>query len=287
MKLFQTGLCFILLIAAFPSFSLAADVRLTAGVGAEHARLVEDFVFFYRVDTGDDFTGIAVSSDRALKLNSVCETDLILARASASSIPVGRDKALLFYEKVVLIGPAVDPGNLEGKDIGTALQLLHEHKLPFVGAMEDSEMYYLEHEILENMKQAGAPEQTEMEMQDTSSMPAELSAPDSLPRTGKGGYETLRTAEKHGAYALVYYDDFAAYMTDFPKVASMLIIKENPKLHLKYFLAAADPKRCPHGQYGAALRVRDWFVSAGGRKVIEEYRYKGRQVFFPITADTP
>jgi tungstate transport system substrate-binding protein len=205
-----------------------------------------------------------VGSGLALRMLEKGDADVVISHAPAAEAAALRRHPEWRYRKImfndfVLVGPPEDPAGVKGTiDAAAAMR-----RLAHAGA-----------KFLSRGDQSGTHEREEALWRAAAARPG----PDRLPVSGAGMGATLRMASETGAYTLTDRGSFAQ-MADGLRLA--IVVQGDPALLNTYAVITA-----PSGPSASdAHAFADWLSDGNGRTIVERYRVRDTQAFFPWPAD--
>ncbi len=197
---------------------------------------------------------VAVGTGKALQMGAQGDADLLLVHAPEAELEFmasgwGQDRALIMHNDFVIVGPVDDPAGVQGKRSPVeAFRRIHATRAPFITRGDDSgthkkELAYWEAAAIEP-------------------------AGDWYIDTGQGMGATLRVASELDAYTLT---DRSTYTT-LAKILSLAVLVEgDPSMINFYHGMTVNPERWPAVNGAGAKALLDFFLSAEGQQIIDNF----------------
>ena len=96
--------------------------------------------------------------------------------------------------------------------------------------------------------------------------------------TGSGMGNSLNIAFERRGYILSDYGTWLNYRNK--NRDHQVLLKDIPEFHNQYAVIAVNPKKHPHVRHDLAEKLIAFLTSAQGKKLINDYKINGSQVFF-------
>lgn len=261
----------ILAVAAFISILLSlahADERsfvLATTTSTENSGLLDSIIPQFTNDTGIKIKVVAVGTGQALELGRRGDAAALLThdRAGEDKFVLskhGTDRRDVMFNDFILIGPSDDPAGVLGISTTTeAFLRLSNSSVQFVSRGDDSGTHRKE---LRLWNQA----QIEVSTQENWYIEA-----------GGGMGQTIITTMEIGGYTL---SDRATWAKFSDKDDYIIAFEQSPPLFNPYSSLLVTHNALSVAQAGFAIQWHEWLTSQIGQKAIEDYRFRGQQLFF-------
>lgn len=272
----------------WPLFSLLVlfVVLITLGCGSDDAQLqslgYEDKVLILATTTSTNDTGlldvlvpafeqltglvvkvISTGTGQALELGRNGDADVLLVHAraaedefvAAGSAPYRKD---VMYNDYVIIGPANDPAGIKDMPIQAAFQKIADNKIKFVSRGDKSGTHIKEVAVWQSIG---------------------IEAPTGAwyMSIGKGMGDTINTANEMLAYTLT---DRGTFILMESKIDLELALEGDTILLNPYAVMPVSVDVHPHANFAGAEAFADFITSAAGKKIINDFKIEGKQLFF-------
>jgi len=263
-------LLFLLLFAAPSAGADEARIRMSTTTSTEASGLLDVLLPAFEKRSGIRVEVIAVGSGKALKLGENGDVDVVLSHAPELEEAFVRDgfgvnRRDLMYNDFVIVGPVEDPAALRGSGgAAAALAKLAASARTFVSRGDESGTHQKEKEI---WKKAGVEPRGAWYVV-----------------AGLGMGEVLLLADDRRAYTLT---DRGTYLAFRERLELAVLVEGDPALFNPYTVMAVNPKRHPHVNHAAAMRLISWLTSPEGQKRIGGFTKKGRRFFHPNASGRP
>ena len=261
----------LIIVLALGTFSQAAERRivLASTTSTDNSGLYDYLLPKFTAETGIKVDVVAVGTGRALKIAEQGDADLLIVHDEQSELAFvnagyGVDRRTFMYNDYILVGPkqdAIGIKNTPTTRIAQAMQMIAGNAATFISRGDDSGTH-----------------KKELSLWVLSGV--DLSAPGTWYReVGAGMGATLNIANEMSAYTLA---DRSTWIS-FNNRDNLVIVKENdPLLYNFYSVIRVNPKRWPEINSQDAHHFYQWLLSPQGLALIESFRMKGEQLFYPI-----
>jgi tungstate transport system substrate-binding protein len=241
-------------------------LRLATTTSTENSGLIRALIPPFEQQTGIQVHVIAVGTGKALKLGERGDVDIILVHARNAeeqfiAAGYGVKRHEIMYNDFIIVGPGKDPAKIQGlHNAATAFSKIAKANALFISRGDDSGTHKKERMI----------------------WPEAGTSPDSqwYREVGQGMGKTLQIAGEINGYTLTDRGTWLAYRENNPL---MLLVEGDNKLKNFYGAIAVNPKRHPETNIKSAQILIEWLTSDKGKKIIEEFRIDGEQLFYPIS----
>jgi tungstate transport system substrate-binding protein len=213
---------------------------------------------------------IAVGTGKALKLGENGDVDVVFVHARAAEDKFvadgfGVDRRDVMHNDFIIVGPANDPAELKAATSNSdAMKRLSEGKASFISRGDDSGTHKKEKAL---WKAAGI-----------------AAAGKWYSEAGQGMGPVLTIADEKGGYALADRGTYIAYSD---KVDLVIAFDGGSELANPYGIIAVNPAKHPHVKIEQAKALIDYITGPEGQKIINSYKVKGKQLFFPDAIPNP
>jgi len=238
-----------------------AILRVATTTSVDNSGLLEAIVPAFERAAGVDVQAIAVGSGQAFQIARRGDASLLLTHEPIGERALFNDGLVTYYRKFmfnrfVIAGPAADPAGVRSATSAKeAMMRIAAGGALFVSRGDESGTHAREKSLWSS---AGT-----------------RPPPSRLVETGQGMSSTLRVASEREGYVLT---DEATLARLSDAVALQVLFDDDPALVNTYavvILTTARPAR-----FAAAEQFARWLAEGEGRRHIDAFRIRGRQVFF-------
>ncbi len=214
---------------------------------------------------------VAVGTGQAIRLARNGDADVLLVHHRPSEERFvaehhGVDRRDVMYNDFVLVGPQVDPANIQGvDDVAKALTQIAAAATIFVSRGDDSGTH---------KKERGLWVAAQID-------PTTASG-DWYRETGSGMGATLNAASAMNGYALA---DRGTWMSFKNKGTLRVMVEGDSRLFNPYGVILVNPNKHPHIKADAGRKFIDWITSKAGQEAIAGFRVGGEPLFHPNKQD--
>ena len=263
----------LLALALLVPFSASAQERfitLASTASTEQSGLFGHIIPLFRQQTGIDVRVVAVGTGQALQIGMRGDADVLLVHHRAGEDKFiaeghGLDRRDVMFNDFVIVGPAVDPANIDGlRQAPEAFKRIAQAKGPFVSRGDDSGTHRME---LRLWKAAGIEKPSAAWYREI----------------GQGMGPTLTIAAELNGYTLT---DRATWATFRNRRILTVLAAGDAVLFNPYGSILVNPAKGAHIKAADAKVWHEWLTSEDGRKAIASFRISGEQLFYP-TGTTP
>lgn len=265
MPLFRTTISLLALLMFLPLSGLSAErLRMATTTSTDNSGLLEKLNPPFEKKYNAKVDVIAVGTGMALKLGENGDVDIVFVHAPPAEekfmqAGLGVDRAAVMHNDFVLVGPAHDPADISGvKSPAEALQKISEARAMFISRGDDSGTHKKEKDLWgkAGIKPSG----------------------DWYLAVGQGMGAVLQIADDKQAYTLTDRGTYIAYND---KIDLKILSEGDEVLYNPYHIIAVNPERHPHVKYDLATAYSDFITGEQGQKLINNYRLRGQQLFYP------
>ena len=222
----------------------------------------------YKKVSGSDIKVVAVGTGQAIDMGRRGDADVLFVHDRVAEEKVVAEgfaikRFPVMYNDFVLIGPAVDPAKVKGKDIVEALKKVSTGDANFVSRGDKSGTHAAE---LRYWKVAGV---------DT---PSDKPVFGNYKACGCGMGPALNMAASSGGYVLT---DRGTWLSFKNRADLTILVEGDTRLFNQYGVMAVSPAKHPQTKVIEAQKFVDWVTSPAGQGVIAGYKIGGEQLFFP------
>ena len=261
----------------FAGLGLAAAVRaqdrfitMASTTSTEQSGLFAHLLPAFKAASGIDVRVVAVGTGQALDMARRGDVDVVFVHDTAAEekfVAQGwsKQRRPVMYNDFLLIGPAGDPANTQGRDIATALKKIGREGAAFISRGDKSGTHAAE---LRLWKLAGI----DLSAANSAAKPAGYLA------CGCGMGPALNIASASNAYVL---SDRGTWLNFKNRGGLKVLVEGDRTLFNPYGVMVVDLARHPHVKAALAQAFADWVTSPGGQAVIASFKVGGEQAFFP------
>jgi tungstate transport system substrate-binding protein len=252
--------------AVLPALAQDRYITMASTTSTEQSGLFPHLLPLFKQATGIDVRVVAVGTGQALDLARRGDADVVFVHDTAAEekfVAEGwsRERRPVMYNDFVLVGPASDPAQSQGRDIAAALGKLAARGAVFVSRGDKSGTHAAE---LRLWKKAGIDIAT--------------AKPAGYRECGCGMGPALNIASATNAYAL---SDRGTWLNFSNRGELKILVEGDRSLFNPYGVMVVDPARHPHVKAALAQAFADWVTSPAGQAAIASYKVGGEQAFFP------
>ena len=261
----------------FAGLGAAAAVRaqdrfitMASTTSTEQSGLFAHLLPAFKAASGIDVRVVAVGTGQALDMARRGDADVVFVHDTAAEekfVAQGwsKQRRPVMYNDFLLIGPAGDPANTQGRDIATALKKIGREGAAFISRGDKSGTHAAE---LRLWKLAGI----DLSAANSGAKPAGYLA------CGCGMGPALNIASASNAYVL---SDRGTWLNFKNRGGLKVLVEGDRTLFNPYGVMVVDLARHPHVKAALAQAFADWVTSPGGQAVIASFKVGGEQAFFP------
>ena len=245
-----------------------ATIVMASTTSTEQSGLFPVLLPAFMKATGVDVKVVAVGTGQAIDMGRRGDADVLFVHDQVAEEKVVAEGFALkrypvMYNDFVLIGPAADPAQVQGKNIVEALRKVSASNASFVSRGDKSGTHAAE---LRYWKAAGI------------AAPADKPAFTNYKACGCGMGPALNIASSSGSYLLA---DRGTWLNFKNRADLAVLVEGDTKLFNQYGVMVVNPARHPQTKVVEAQKFVDWVTSPAGQSVIASYRINGEQLFFP------
>lgn len=242
----------------------ADSIVMASTTSTEQSGLFAHLLPAFTAATGVAVKVVAVGTGQAIDMGRRGDADVLfvhdqVAEEKAVAEGFALKRTPVMYNDFVLIGPAVDPARLRGKDIAAALAKVAQSSAPFVSRGDKSGTHAAE-------------------LRFWKLTPAENAKGSGYRECGCGMGPALNMAASTGAYVLA---DRGTWLSFKNRADLAVLVEGDTRLFNQYGVLVVNPAKHPHTKAADAQKFADWVTSAAGQAVIASYKIEGQQLFFP------
>ena len=250
-----------------PPLPANPNLILATTTSTQDSGLLDELIPMFEAQTGYSVQTVAVGTGAALKMGEEGNADVLLVHApSAEQVLMdngtARDRFLVMHNDFVIVGPADDPADLNGKtDIIPALQNLAASGQTFISRGDDSGTHKMELSLWVKAGTDPAGQTWYLE-------------------SGQGMGATLTLASEKTAYTLT---DRATFLANQANLQLSILFEGVPSLLNVYHVMTINPEKWPLVNYEGAMAFANFMTSAETQTVIAEFGVEkyGQPLFFP------
>lgn len=207
---------------------------------------------------------IAVGTGKALKLGENGDVDIVFVHAPVAEIAFvkagyGLKRHAVMHNDFVILGAKADKAQLKSVSTATdALQKIAANKAEFISRGDDSGTHKKEIALWKAAKQTPMGDWYKM--------------------VGQGMGAVLKIADEKQAYTLTDRGTYLAYQD---KINLEIVFAGDENLFNPYHIIAVNPAHHKGINYNLAKKYIDFITSLEGQGLIENYKKKNQQLFYP------
>tara|TARA_B100000674_G_C37798744_1_gene895384 strand:- start:198 stop:992 length:795 start_codon:yes stop_codon:yes gene_type:complete len=245
--------------------SFARDyLILQSTTSTANTGLLEKLSESFFQESGIEIRSVAVGTGMAIENAKKGNADLLIVHSKIDEIKFiedgfGSQRFDIMYNDFVIVGPINDPAKIADKQsIKEVMKILHKKNNKFISRDDNSGTHKKEMSLWES---------------------SDLSIPDdsSYVKTGSGMANTLNIAAEMYSYVLT---DRGTWLSFKNKKNLKILFDKDPSLHNPYGLVLMNNKKFSHVEYAKSLNFANWLLHGNGKKIINNYKINGQQIFF-------
>jgi len=259
----------ITLLLAVSGFAAEKSLLMATTTSTDNTGLLEYLEPIFEKDTGIDWKWTATGTGKALELGKNCDADILLVHAPPAekryiNNGYGLYRKEVMYNDFVIVGPASDPANIEGKNVTEALKAIYNNGETFASRGDDS-----------------GTNKKEILLWDAAGI-KDYNKKSWYKETGQGMIATLNIATEMKGYTMTDRGTYIKYQSNYDGKAPLQILVEGDKiLFNQYSLIPVSKERCPDAKLKLAEKFIDWMTSDKIQQAIADYRLLGKKLFIP------
>lgn len=259
----------LILTTAIPAMAADKVLMMATTTSTDNTGLLDDLAPHFTKATGIELKWTSVGTGKALKLGQNCDVDVLLVHAPPAEKAYvekgfGVDRREIMYNDFVIIGPAIDPAGIKGKDVADALGALRSKGAVFASRGDNSGTNKKEISL---WKAAGGavPEKQNWYVQ-----------------TGQGMLATINIAAERNGYTMTDRGTYIKYADTLKGNPPLVVLVEGDATLLnQYSVLAINPDRCPKAQYELAMAFSAWLAGSQAQGLIRNFKLLGKPLFVP------
>ena len=259
------------LLILFCPVSVSADapperklLRMATTTSTDNTGLLKAILPIFEAQNGYEVQVVAVGTGKALKMGRDGDVDVVLVHAKnaeekfvAEGYGVKRHDVM--YNEFVLIGPESDPAGItSAKSAVEALSLISQKKSNFISRGDDSGTHKKEQSL---WKKADVTPKSEW-----------------YKEAGQGMGKIIQMSGELDAYTL---SDSGTWLVYKEKSPLKLLYGGDKILFNPYGIIAVNPTLHSETDHTGASALIEWITSETGQKLIDDFRFRGEQLFVP------
>ncbi|MBT4693340.1 MAG: solute-binding protein [Planctomycetaceae bacterium] len=247
-----------------PATGRSHQLRLATTTSTRDSGLLDELIPKFQSKYNCQVTVIAVGTGAALKLGQRGEVDILIVHAPEAEQAFMRAGHGVTHQSFmenyfVILGPANDPANIQGKPPTEAFQRI-ANLYGFASRGDDSGTHKKE---LSFWKALGAESPTMNYFE-----------------TGQGMASTLLIAEEKQAYVLT---DRATYLRFNERLTLVPLTSPHPDLKNRYSVITIAPTKNDMINQRQATQLAEFLVTPEAQTIISEYKIQNQTLFNPLT----
>ena len=254
----------ILIVTMLLNVAHAASIVMASTTSTEQSGLFAHLLPEFKRVSGIDIKVVALGTGQALDMARRGDADVLFVHDQDAEEKFVADgfsvkRYPVMYNDFVLIGPALDPAGVSGKDIVEAFKKIHTLGAAFVSRGDKSGTHMAE---IRYWRQAGV-----------------------LDKKGAGYREcgcsmgaALNMAASSAAYLLADRGTWFSYKN---RSAMAILVEGDTRMLNQYGVMVVNPAKHSHVKATEAQKFVEWITSAAGQSLIARYKIGGESVFFP------
>ncbi|MDE2368170.1 MAG: extracellular solute-binding protein [Burkholderiales bacterium] len=243
-------------------------IVMASTTSTEQSGLFGHLLPAFKAATGIDVRVVAVGTGQALDMARRGDADVVFVHDTAAEekfVAEGWSKRRwpVMYNDFVLIGPAADPVQVQGKDIAAALK-----KIAGAGAGA----------VFVSRGDKSGTNAAELRLWKVAGVDLAAAKPAGYRECGCGMGPALNIASSMNAYTI---SDRGTWLNFKNRGELKILVEGDQRLFNQYGVMVVNPERYPQVKAALAQEFADWVTSPAGQAVIAGYKVGGEQAFFP------
>ena len=262
-SLFKIGFVTACLLLTSPS--LAVDIlKMSTTTSTENSGLLAKLHPVFEAKHHVKIHVIPVGTGKALKIGGNGDVDVVFVHAPAAELKYAEqgdfiDRTAVMHNDFVLIGPNNDPAHImSAKTVIEALKRIANSQSTFISRGDDSGTHKKELQLWEQSQTVPKGEW--------------------YLAVGQGMGAVVRMADEKQAYTLTDRGTLLAYSD---KISLAILFEGVPPLFNPYHIMAVNPKKHKGVRHDLAIKYINFVTSEEGQAIINHYRVKDQQLFYP------
>ncbi len=261
-----SGIYFLIFFIFYNKISAKNFIVIQSTTSTRDSGFYEYLIPIIKKKLGFEIRVIAVGTGQAIKNAKNCDGDLLLVHHKPSEIKFieqgfGLYRKEVMYNDFVIIGPNEDPIDLKSElYISDAFKKIFLNEYNFISRGDYSGTHMKEIDLWTHSGLSPNPKKDSWYFD-----------------VGQGMGSALNIAVNKDAYII---SDRASWINFSNKQNHKIILENKPKLLNFYGLIPVSPKRCPDTKFKESKKFIDWILSLEGKKFINDFKVKGKQLFF-------
>ncbi len=261
-----SGIYFLIFLLFYNKISAKNFIVIQSTTSTRDSGFYEYLIPKIKKKLGFEIRVIAVGTGQAIKNAKNCDGDLLLVHHKPSEIKFieqgfGLYRKEIMYNDFVIIGPKEDPLDLKRElYISNAFKKIFLNEYNFVSRGDNSGTHMKEIYLWTHSGLSPNPKKDSWYFD-----------------VGQGMGAALNIAVNKDAYII---SDRASWINFSNKQNHKIILENRPKLLNLYGLIPVNPKKCPDTKFKESKKFIDWILSLEGKKLINDFKVKGKQLFF-------
>ncbi|MBW2604141.1 MAG: substrate-binding domain-containing protein [Deltaproteobacteria bacterium] len=261
--------CFTLFCTALAVEAGSKTITMATTTSTDNTGLLDYLIPKFKDKTGIELKWTATGTGKALKLGENCDVDILMVHAPAAekkfmSDGFGADRREIMYNDFVIIGPAENAAEIEGKSIKDAFQTIKAKQATFVSRGDNSGTHKKELYLWKA---------------------ADLPVPEKecwYVQTGQGMLATINIAVERNGYTMTDRGTYIKYEANLKGNPPLKILVEGDAVLLnQYSVIAIDKKHCPKAKYDMGKQFIEWITGTEAQQLIKEFKLLGKPLFTP------
>jgi len=285
------GAIAISLVCSVNSWSGENILTMSTTTSTQSSGLLDVLLPEFEKDTGIQVKVIAKGTGAAIRDGQDGNVDVIFVHAKGREKKFvkdgfGTERFPVMHNDFVLVGPAKDPAGIRGdKQATSAFKQIAEKRALFISRGDDSGTHTKEQALwVESGVKLIVQRQAIIKKgkkKDIVSKRPFRSDSWYFP-IGQGMGKTLTYADEKQAYTLSDRGTYIKYKYGRKPAVDLEILVEGDKILANpYGVIPVNPKKYPQVKFKLAMQFVHWITGVRGQKIIADYRFENRQLFYP------
>ena len=245
----------------------AQSIVVASTTSTEQSGLFSVLLPEFKKASGIDVKVVALGTGQAIDLGRRGDADVLFVHDKLAEEKVVAEgfavkRLEVMYNDFVLVGPAVDPLKVRGKDVVEALKKISAANGPFISRGDKSGTHAAE---LRFWKMADLADKQGSGYQ----------------ACGCGMGPALNMASSSNAYVLT---DRGTWLNFKNRGELKVLVEGDQRLFNQYGVMLVNPVKHPHVKAAEGRKFVDWVSGSAGQAAIASYKIGGEQLFFPNAA---
>ena len=285
--------CILLVFLVLSNESSGAEeiLKMSTTTSTQSSGLLDILLPELKKDTGIRVKVIAKGTGAAIRDGMDGNVDVIFVHAKSREEKFitdgyGTKRYAVMHNDFIILGPSKDPAGIKGRtDVKDALKKIAATSSPFISRGDDSGTHTKE-QALWKLSGLELDKQTSVIVKRGKRREITLIYPKESKKwyfsIGQGMGKTITFAEEKQAYTLADRGTYLKYKYGRSSGLELqLLCQGDAALANPYGVIPINPKKHAHTKILLAEEFAGWLISEKGQALIKNYKFHGKQLFYP------